>query len=563
MGEVTGSADGTAVRAKAALRTFLFVGVVAALLAQAWLALAMEINWDEFYFLSQIHEYQRGELTKALQTIHVHLFGWVTAAGDEIRQVEAGRLAMLLCEAATCALVYALARSFFSRTASLFAVLAYVCAGFTMVHGASFRTDPLAATLIMAVLALVARAPARWPVMVGAALAAAVGVLVTVKVIFFAPAIAGLAAWRWSNSVRRLQLLSWLAGMAACSLLLFGLLYWLHQHTLPSASVSGSQAMIESAGRTTLGGAGLLPRGNEIVRAILVAPVQTVLTILALGLIAAAIVRQKAHRMRLIAILGCVTPLLSLLFYRNAFPYFFPFITASAPLLLAWLVDEVPAVRARAGVLSLAMVLTAAFVAVQWALRGQSAQRHLVSNVHRVFPRPVAYIDRNSMIASFPKRGFFMSTWGMLEYHRAGKPVFEDVLRRDIVPLLIVNGPELEETTAEAGSMPTGRRLLEADRQLLRANFIRHWGRIWVAGQRHKTGPGGTTIRILVPGVYTVEGGPATIDGRALPDHATVDLSRGDHWLSSATERTVAVRWGNRLYRPMEPALAEPLYRGF
>jgi hypothetical protein len=129
--------------------------ILACLAAQALLAFRQEANWDEFYYLSFVHDYQADRLTKALQTIHVHLFGWLPRVGvHELRQIGAGRLAMLACEGGTIALIYRLARLFATRDAALVAALAYATASTTLLHGASFRADPLAAFLTMAGLYL-------------------------------------------------------------------------------------------------------------------------------------------------------------------------------------------------------------------------------------------------------------------------------------------------------------------------------------------------------------------------------------------------------------------------
>lgn len=75
--------------------------VVAALLLPLalvrWrLASTLNINWDEFYFLSRIHTWVRGELTEKLLTFHVHLFSWIgRVSAQEIDQVLALREVML------------------------------------------------------------------------------------------------------------------------------------------------------------------------------------------------------------------------------------------------------------------------------------------------------------------------------------------------------------------------------------------------------------------------------------------------------------------------------------
>jgi hypothetical protein len=541
----------------------LFACTAICLALQAWLATVLEINWDEFYYLSQIYDWRRGELTTALQTFHVHLFGWLTLlGGDEIHQIVIGRFAMLACELVTCALVYLLARAFFSRRAALLAVLTYVSSGYTMLYGASFRTDPLAAMLVMAALVVVARAPTTTLSAVAAGFCAALSALVTVKVVFFAPAFLALGAWRWRTSPGSKQALFWLTQGGAATLVLFGVLYSFHLHSLPEAGIAASGAMMKRAGSTTILDAGFLPRGDAIAHASLLSPVQTVLIVIAIGGIAFAIGRSPGERFRLLVVLGCAASLLSLLFYRNAFPYFFPFIFPSAMVLVAWVVDVVALSDLFLVVLAMLMTGWAAMVAMLWSSHDQATERQLVSAVHRMFPRPVAYIDRNSMIASFPKRGFFMSTWGLLNYHQ-GPPLFADIVAHETVPLLIVNGPALEQAVGLNSDVSPEFQLYTEDAQVLRNNYVPQWGRIWVAGKRVEATPAGRGIPIAIPGTYTVEDGPVTIDGVAENSGATIALSRGTHVIEAATPHLVTLRWGDHLYKPPEAPRDQPIYRGF
>jgi len=157
----------------------LIAAIGLCLALQASLALVMEINWDEFFYLSNLYSYQHGELAKPLQSFHIHLLGWLTSLpGNEIDQIVAGRFVMLLCEAGTCALIYLLARRFASRTAALAAALAFVSASFTIIHGASFRADlGRAAPVVTVVLALAVAVVTMGGRGVVALLLAAVGAL--------------------------------------------------------------------------------------------------------------------------------------------------------------------------------------------------------------------------------------------------------------------------------------------------------------------------------------------------------------------------------------------------
>jgi hypothetical protein len=545
------------------LNPALIAAIFLCLALQAWLALVMEINWDEFFYLSQIYSYQHGELGKPLQSFHIHLLGWLTSIpGNEIDQIVVGRFVMLMCEAGTCALIYLLARRFASRSAALTAVLAFTSACFTIIHGASFRADPLAALFIMGSLVVIARAPPKLGSLAGAAAMAAVAAMVTVKVVLYAPAFAGVALWRTAEASDRRRMIRWLAGAGAAAAIACALLYLVQLNLMPTTTNAGSRAGLANAAETQTG-AGLLPRLAEIERFFLLSPLQVFLLAAGAAIAAMSLGRRARRPAEAIALLGCGATLLCLLFYRNAFPYFFPFILAPAVVLAAVAVDRIGLLSRHSRLVALGLFAPAVAVAGVWSTHGQGAQRELVSAVHRIFPSPVPYIDRNSMIASFPKRGFFMSTWGMSGY-RARSPFFEKVLASSTVPLLVVDGPALEQTTRVRWDVPERLRLFPQDEAVLRDNYIPHWGRIWVAGKDVESGPGGPPFSIAVPGAYTLEAAaPVMIDGMAAAPGAVVHLSRGRHLIRSAAPVAVTLRWGDHLYRPRGAPSDGPVYRGF
>jgi hypothetical protein len=441
-------------------------------------------------------------------------------------------------------------------------VLAFTSACFTIIHGASFRADPLAALLIMGSLVLIARAPPTPAAAAGAASLAAVAAMVTVKVVLYAPAFAGVALWRTAEASDRRRMILWLAGAAAATAIVCAILYLVQLNLMPAATNAGSRAGLANALETQTG-AGLLPRLGEIERFFFLSPLQVLLLVVGAGGAGASPGGRDRRPAEAIALLGCGATLLCLLFYRNAFPYFFPFILAPATVLAAVAVDRIGLLSRHPLLIALGLLAPGAAVAALWSTHGQGAQRELVSAVHRIFPSPVAYIDRNSMIASFPKRGFFMSTWGMSGY-RAGDPVFEKVLASDTVPLLVVDGPALEQTMRMRWGVPEPLRLFPQDEAVLRDNYIPHWGRIWVAGKDVEAGPGGTRFSIAVPGAYTLEASAQVlIDGIAAPPGAVVNLSRGRHVIRAAAPIPVTLRWGNHLYRPAGSPSGAPVYRGF
>ena len=188
----------------------------------------MEINWDEFFYLSHIYDFQRGEITSALQSLHVQLLGWITSLpGNEIDQIIAGRFVMLAFLSGTCVLIYQLARQFFSPAASMVAVLAFAAPGPTIIHGASFRADPISAFFIMLSLVTLAKGRMSPGPMLLAGTSAAIAAMITIKVGLYAPAFLGIAVWRLREKGQRNQVLQWLAGAALTAAVVFAALYFL------------------------------------------------------------------------------------------------------------------------------------------------------------------------------------------------------------------------------------------------------------------------------------------------------------------------------------------------
>src|SRR5687767_11240015 len=66
----------------------------------------LNVNWDEFYYLSFDHSQARGELSLLLQGAFVHLFSWLPAVGGEMQQIVAARSAMVFLLACTAWLIW-------------------------------------------------------------------------------------------------------------------------------------------------------------------------------------------------------------------------------------------------------------------------------------------------------------------------------------------------------------------------------------------------------------------------------------------------------------------------
>jgi len=549
----------TAARPSAALSppTLAVFLVAAGVAAQIWLATWLNVNWDEFRFLDLVHAHARNSLDQPLQTFHVHLFAWLTVVpGGEMGQITAGRMVMLACQGATLALIWATGRRLAGAAGATLAALAYLASEHTLVHGASFRADPLAAALLMLALHVVTvrrLGPASIAV---AAAAGALAGLITIKAVLYAPAFAGAALLRLQppddragTAVRLAATAALAAGLAAA------LLLWHVAPLAPEARSAPTDA--GSALRTTLL-AGAVPRAAELAHWASRSLVP--LALVAVGLAAAA----RQGRTRATALGLFAAPLLSVLLYRNAYPYFFPFILAPAMMVASFggsaLTRRSPAVMAL-----LAAAAASLFAQTLAALpQDQRVQRAVIAAVHTAFPEPVPYIDRAGMIASSPREGLFMSSWGLSKYRRADEPVFAEIIDRAAPPLVIANVDTLD-AALRGRRVRADRALLAADAAILRETYVPHWGPIWVAGKRLRLGAGERRpVEIRIPGPYTVESdAPVLVDGRRLPPGAVLDLDRGTHLLEATRPGDLVLRYGRSLPRPEAPPPPGPVFWGF
>ncbi len=540
--------------------------------------LVTNINWDEFYYLSLVHLYRAGDLSLRWQTIHVHFFAWLPwVSENEVQQVFAARGVVWVASLASAWLIFRIAGRFCSRLGALLAVVLYLSFSFVMDHGISFRADPFCALFfLIAVHLLINKAdrPYAGPL---AAIAMAVAVMISLKSAFYAPTITVLLAIPlFTRAERRAgwrRAVTFLLGFPAALAVLF---FW-HSLALAPAPLADAGAYAAAAGSKTLRGGAVMPAWPFVRQAVADNPLTW--SLIAGGIwVAARGVAVGTRRAESVMILALSLPLLSLLVYRNAFPYFFVFLMPAAIIPAAVAVDRLaaravaPRGRVAFAALTAMLVVAATTYAVNYArkLPDQTvAQAETVGLVHAMFPEPVPYIDRNSMIASFPKAGFFMSTWGMESYRAARRPIMAELLSRQAPPLLIANTPALDiSQPVPLGEKASSYSLFPEDFKLLHENFIRHWGAVYVAGKRLAlpADGGARTFEIFVPGTYTLEAGrPIAIDGAHVAPGAHVALTSGRHsaaaFVGGPMEATL--RWGRDLPVPARPPAPQPLYTGF
>ena len=230
-----------------------------------------------------------------------------------------------------------------------------------------------------------------------------------------------------------------------------------------------------------------------------------------------------------------LTPLLSVLVYRDVYPYFYPFILAPVVVLAGFAWEELSRRFNTRTMLLIAGVLcaNAAIATAEKLQRPINAQRAALEVIHRLFPEDVPYIDARSMVSSKRKRGLFMSAWGMTDYRQVGKPVMEDVIRTEQPQFVLANGWQLrldqlspEQSEAEQFG------LLAADLQVLKDNYLRIWGPLYVPGKIVQ--PEDTALRVLLPGTYQVVADASlTLGDQTISPNDTVDLEARDYAVST------------------------------
>lgn len=546
----------------------LILALYVGLLASAHLAVIQKINWDEFYYLSQVHDYGRGTLTIALQTIHVHF--WAPLIGsdlNEVSQIVIGRLVMWLCLSGTVIAIYVIARAFFSRSAAMFAGLVYLSFNYVLIHGTSFRTDPSAAFLMMVCLAIAVRAKLTpWSILLFS-VCAALAALTTIKVVFYVPAFLAAVVWRLSQDESKKRVLVSIAVMLVLSLVLFGAVFLLHRNTLTVEGLDGSKSMLSNAAKTTLTKSGLFVSFSYLLSNSLYSLIPTFVMLSSAALL---VLRGRAlvgSRLGAGIVLGLALPLVTFTFYRNTFPYYFPFIFPPAMIIAASLFESL---KRRSSLQIVLVGLCVVTIAQSWLARLPETKAHqnaTVQAAHDIFPEPVAYFDRSGTLGTFPKANIFMSTWGLTNYQSAGFPQFKLVLEKKPVPLLLLNSPQLTHAVMDGVApifLPFFLPLFEEDREVLASNYIPHWGLIWVAGKSLALTNVAQDVEFAIPGSYTLESEePIRVGSREVVPNETVAFERGSALLSSTAPQDVILRWAAATYVPSEEAPVKPFFTDF
>jgi hypothetical protein len=529
----------------------LLLGIAGFFALLVGLAFTRNVNWDEFYFLSHVHAWLEGRLDRPMQTFFVRGFGWLQRVSEnEVDQIKAARLLMVACLGLTSFAIYRIAARMTDTAAAKVAVLAFLASGFVLPYGAGFRADPIAASLLMTAAALIVTSEMRLAAMFAVALTSGLALLVTVKSILYLPVILGALVYRIDR--RDVILRSVAAGFLA--LVLAALAYVWHASGLVVAAGNDTASNARDAVTTTLLSGQLLPRRSEILLwALLSSPA---LFLINYGLRFTAKERPRTHLWLF------VLPCLCLVVYRNAFPYFFPYIVPPLMVLVALGAHHLR--QNRRLVWSVGAMVIVGLAQAALAFRdGNAAQKATLAEVHRLFPTPVPYIDQHSMVASFPKQGFFMSSWGLQNYRAAGRPLFADIIVTTAPPLLLADREAIYFAVRFGDSKPGA--LLPEDQAVLQHSYIQYAGAIWLAGRSFAGTGAEVALTMPMAGRYRIESlAPVRIDGVMRQPGEVVLLGLDGHLVQAPPGVEVRLIWSTEASPTPQPDLPEQgLYSPF
>ena len=545
----------------------LFLFITMALLLKLSLVFRLKVQWDEFYFLSQVYSGLRGSLPSQFQNFHVHFFTWLhLVSGNEVDQVLAARIVMYLMLVGACLFTYLIGRQFLNRSGAMFGVLCYLSFSNVVKHGASFRVDSICSFLFLwAVFLLVKNSRSQFGYR-AAGLIMALALMVSLKSAFYLMAISVIFAVQLRDRSLGARLKKDIGNFLGGFVLSYGLLYSLHRLSIHVVTPERTSNVLGGIVSKVILNNPFFP-GRYI---FLISLYKNALLwlLLFVGLLSLAFNRHSGIPDRNRKILLAFSVLLpTLLFYRNAYPYYYVFILSPAILACGVILHQIAEDFRKKGsriFLAFAFIFSIpVFANFIWHYTSNFPnqtvpQRELLATIHRIFPEPVPYIDGCSAVSSFPKVGPFMTSWGMENYLAAGTPIFHQLLMKQQPVFLLANIPSLDLSLSRENEMtPFDYALLEEDRKVLSRNFVHHWGMLYVLGKQLNFAENKETedFWILVPGTYTVEtASEVELDGTVCNGGATLHLGKGRHSLTSTKgPATVTIRWGDQLYKPTRP----------
>ena len=556
----------------------IFLAILAFLVLRFLLIFRMNVDIDEFSFLSTIFTYLRGDLAWPYFTFHVHLFSWLPSLpGDEISWILAARVVMYVLSVGTCIFLYLTGRLFYHRIGAQFSVLCYLSFSNIIEHGTSFRFDPICVFLFIGAVYFVLRDNVSICGDVFSGLMISLSLMCTLKSVFHVIMIVVLFIVLYYHSEDKNNVMKRAFVYLLIVLAGYMILFVVHSYSLSNNRFSGQVEYLKNLSTSGILFGEFFPNRFYIFQAIK----ENIVTIFFIGIgfsfAVLAIFRGEGTKKNIV-LATFIIPVATLSFYSFSYPYYYNFILIPSILLSGYIPSIVAEKFQERGSKVLLTGLVLFYVSVIVGSIGHYernmpdrmiSQKVVVKTVHEMFSSPVPYIDRCFMISSFPMAGIQMTTWDLDQYKENARPIMKEILLGKR-PVFILANTVILDLSRPWGTRPKIFRfspLLREDFSLLRENYIHHWGIIYVAGKRFHFSEGEKrkAFEMLIPGVYTLESdGEVWIDGiRHLPG-AKISLESGNHEITPrGTPMVASIRWGEDLFQPPYPPPVQPVFFGY
>ncbi len=558
----------------------LFIVILITLLLKFHLIFLLNIDVDEFTFLSIVHQYLQGALAIQFFTFHVHFFSWLPLISEnEVTQIFAARVFMYILGLGSCIFIYLTGRLFLNKSGALFSVLCYLSISNVIVHGSSFRFDPICVFLFLMSIYFLLRKPRSGLFVIAPGLNMALSLMVSLKTVLYLPAIGAIFLCRIFLKENRRAIFKEIVFFTVTLIIGFILVYQYHLFTLSGEGLHSPVKVVNAFASRGILFNGLFPEPVYMLLILVENLFIWVFWLVGIILLVWELIcfknKQLSENMLMLPLL---IPLISLIFYKNSFPYFYVFIISPAIIFPGVFVSKIiDDYKKKGSVVFLMLISTIASLIVfvnfsihykRNAFNQTVTQREIVQLVHQIFPQPVPYIDRCSMISSYPKVGLNMTTMGMERYREANVPIMHKILIRQ-QPVFIVANIVYLDLSLPRGAKDIFRNypLLEEDHNILKENFIHHWGLLYVAGKHFNFNSHvrSQTFEILIPGTYTLEAdGEVSINGVVYEPGSIVKLKQMTYTIvPQTTPMGVTLRWGKDLYKPSYEPSTQPVFLGY
>lgn len=562
---------------------FLIFFIMLGLMSKFVLLFQRPVNHDEFFYLSRIYDYMRNRLNTPFQNFHVYFFTWLSLVDkNEMLQVIAGRMVMYLFFSGSCAYIFLIGKYYCSKTGALFSVLCYISFIYTVANGAGFRSDTIPVFLFLFSLHKFLLKPRSIVLHLISGLFMAIAILFTIKsaiyvTIFITLFLIKLIFYRKSIHSLLPMIVFFLSLISG-----FALIYKSQYAYALSAAPSAATTLPIVKGLTKSAGNAysffvvfntIFPQFEFFKLSLRIDWV--IWLFLVTGIIINAVYFTKNRQsFKNLSLFIIIIPLFSLLFYRNAFPYFYPFITPTATIFCGYtlwkLTENNLKIRSKVSFMMtiicciLIFSNNLIFINKTFSLDQNKSRYQTLNIIHEMFPEPVTYIDGSGMVSSFPKTGFFMSDAGMKGYLKR-KPIMRDLLNNKKPLFVLANASHLDLNSKTPPLSYTGLALHQEDWDVLKSNYVHHWGsRIWVIGKQFEFTSDfkEDKFNIIIPGNYTLHGNRhILIDNNPVNTANCIYLSKGFHSIENqGSPGRIVLKWGNHLYQPTEKPITKNIY---